>query len=90
LYIHDSPVLELGGTGSFDEFGVHPGSFIKQDDGTLLFFYQGWTRMESVPYITTLGLATSTNCGVTFSKVSKGPLFSRSLEDPFLENGFFV
>ncbi|MFX6006898.1 hypothetical protein ABTF07_20195, partial [Acinetobacter baumannii] len=49
LYIHDSPVLELGGTGSFDEFGVHPGSFIKQDDGTLLFFYQGWTRMESVP-----------------------------------------
>lgn len=89
LYVHDKPVLKVGEAGSFDEFGIHPCSIIDMGDLTY-FYYQGWTRMASVPYQTSLGLAVSKDKGKTFEKFSKGPLFSRTPNEPYLENGFFV
>jgi hypothetical protein len=89
LYIHDKPVLDLGVLGSFDEFGTHPCCFIFNKE-ELFFYYQGWSRPSSVPYETAIGLATSDDLGLSFNKFSKGPLFGRNYQDPFLENGFFV
>jgi predicted GH43/DUF377 family glycosyl hydrolase len=89
LYIHNKPILKFGGPGSFDEFGIHPTSIIKYGNKVYLY-YQGWTRGITVPYITSLGLAISNDKGKTFKKYSKGPLFSRTPDEPFLENGFFV
>lgn len=89
IYIHDSPILQLGGIGSFDEFGIHPGSFMLMDD-KVWFFYQGWTREVSVPYQTCLGLAFSDDYGENFYRFSNGPILSRNIFDPFLTNGFFV
>lgn len=89
LYVHNQPSIPLGSVGTFDEFGVHPGSLIRHGN-ELFFYYQGWSRSDSVPYTTSIGLAISEDDGITFRKFSKGPLFGRNYTDPFLENGFFV
>jgi len=89
LYVHNKPLLELGGPGSFDEFGIHPTSILKKGNEVYLY-YQGWTRCATVPYTTSLGLAISRDNGKTFKKYAKGPLFSRNPNEPFLENGFYV
>ena len=89
IYIHDRPVLELGTVGAFDEFGIHPGD-IARINGKLYFFYQGWERSVIVPYKTSLGIASSDDNGFTFYKCGAGPLMSRTLNEPFLDNGFFV
>jgi len=89
IYIHDKPILELGDAGTFDEFGTHPASVLKNQDSVYLY-YQGWTRGVTVPYSTSLGLAISKDDGKSFKKYSLGPLFSRNPKEPFLENGFFV
>jgi len=89
LYVHTEPVLELGGIGDFDEFGIHPCTLVKI--GKLIYFYyQGWERGYSVPYKTSLGLAISNDNAKTFIKSSQEPLFSRTTNEPYLENGFFI
>lgn len=89
LYVHDRPILPLGGLGDFDEFGIHPAGAVPMGSRMFLY-YQGWTRAVSVPYITSLGLATSDDGGDTFTKYARGPLFSRTPQEPYLENGFFI
>ncbi len=89
LYVHDRPILPLGGLGDFDEFGIHPAGLVAMG-GQHFLYYQGWTRGASVPYITSLGLAISADGGSTFTKFARGPLFSRTPQEPYLENGFFI
>src|SRR6185437_5241506 len=89
LYVHNTPILELGGPGDFDEFGIHPVCLIRNNK-EIYFYYQGWERGYSVPYKTSLGLAISNNEGNSFKKKSQGPLFSRAPLEPYLENGFFI
>ncbi len=89
LYVHDKPVLPLGGIGTFDEFGIHPCMMLREEN-EIRFYYQGWTRMYSVPYTTSLGLAVSKDGGNTFQKIGAGPLLCRAADHPFLDNGFFI
>lgn len=89
LYVHNKPILQLGGPGTFDEFGIHPTSVLNYN-GLIYLYFQGWTRGLTVPYSTSLGLAISEDNGKTFKKYSVGPLFGRTPNEPFLENGFFV
>lgn len=89
LYIHDKPVIELGEKGTFDEFGIMPSSFIRKKN-ELWMYYTGWSRELSVPYTTSIGLAISYDNGVTFEKISNGPILSKNRFDPFLVNGPYV
>lgn len=89
LYIHDKPVLELGTLGQFDAYGIMPGSIIKSNN-KIYMFYTGWSRRVDVPYSTSIGLAESTDCGVTFRKSFDGPVLSANSNDPYLVNGPFV
>lgn len=89
VYVHDNVCLPLGERGSFDEFGVMPGSLI-QDGDDLLLYYTGWSRGTSVPYITAIGLAKSVDGGITFKKFSNGPIIGRGPLDPYLVNGPYV
>lgn len=78
-----SPVLELGGLGEFDEFGTYPFSVVR--DGTDLFaIYGGWTRCVSVPFDVSLGAARSTDDGLSFRKLGRGPVLAASLHEPFV------
>lgn len=89
LNIYDKPILELGMPGSFDEHGIMPGSIIKTDEYIVLF-YTGWSRCKSVPYNTSIGLASSRDDGLTFAKPYQGPILGKNAYDPFLVNGPYV
>lgn len=86
ISVSENPVLELGGPGDFDEFGTMPGSIIhipEMDEYWL--YYVGWTRMHSVPYKWSNGLAVSKDGGVTFQKPYKGPIMGSTSHDPYLQ-----
>lgn len=84
--VSDKPILELGGLGEFDEFGIYPASIIR-DDVKLRAYYAGWTRCESVPFNVAIGVAESLDNGETFVKVGSGPVLSYSLDEPFVLSG---
>jgi len=80
------PVLSLGERGTFDEFGTYPFSVIRHHD-TILAYYGGWTRCESVPFNVAIGMAQSMDNGKTFARLGKGPVLSYSPEEPFILSG---
>lgn len=82
----DCPILQLGDLGTFDEFGTYPTTVIRSGSDVLAY-YGGWTRCVSVPYNVAIGLARSTDNGVTFSRVGSGPVVSYSLDEPMTISG---
>ena len=82
----DRPILELGGLGCFDQFGIYPTSVIEDGD-EVLAYYAGHTRCESVPFDTAIGLAVSRDGGITFTREGPGPVLARSLREPFVLSG---
>lgn len=87
--ISSTPIFELGGPGTFDEFGSMTSSFIKTGD-KIYAYYTGWTRMTSVPYNMAVGLAISSDGGSTFEKYSNGPILGQTAQEPFLLTGPIV
>jgi predicted GH43/DUF377 family glycosyl hydrolase len=67
IQVSDKPVMPLGELGTFDEFAVYPSCNIKHED-KILFYYVGWTRCQSVPFNTSIGLAISEDNGETFNQ----------------------
>lgn len=78
----EEPVIPLGGPGTFDQFGTMPGDFVRFDDKVMMF-YTGWSRLQSVPYNFSIGLAISQDGGRTFQKYSEGPVMGASAVNPF-------
>lgn len=85
INIAKKPILNLGGPGSFDEFGIYPVSAIF-DDNEILLYYAGWTRCESVPFNVAIGMAKSVD-GEEFIKQGNGPVLSYSIDEPFVLSG---
>lgn len=83
IKVSDHPVLELGGLGEFDEFGTYPFSVIRTDN-SILGFYGGVTRCESVPFNVSIGECKSEDNGEHFYKIGKGPIVSFSYDEPFV------
>ena len=81
LYLHDKPLLELGPPGTFDEHGTMMSEILFYQNKYWLY-YIGWQQSTVVPYITTLGLATSDD-GINFTKISKGPVVGLNMHSPF-------
>lgn len=86
LAVSEEPILYLGSTGTFDEFGVYPTS-VARNSKEIVAYYGGWTRCESVPFNVAIGIAKSTDGGKTFSRVGNGPVLSYSLNEPFILSG---
>lgn len=78
----DQPLLELGRPGMFDDSGIMFSSWLEHEN-QLLMYYIGWTRRVKVPYQLSIGLATSSDRGVTFTRYSEGPLLTCNTEDTF-------
>ena len=83
LRICDKPVLELGGFGTFDEFGTNPVSVIRHEN-QIRAYYAGWTRCESVRFNAAIGVAISNNNGETFERIGQGPVLSYTPHEPYL------
>jgi len=86
LRIARQPIIMLGETGTFDEFGIYPTSVIR-DGQSVIAYYGGWTRSESVPFNVAIGRAVSHDNGMTFVKSGKGPVLSYSEDEPFVLSG---
>lgn len=80
LRVAEQPVLQLGGRGQLDEFGIYPVSPIRV----------GSSRRESVSVETSIGLAKSQDGGEWFERAGLGPVLSSSTREPFLVGDGFV
>jgi beta-1,4-mannooligosaccharide phosphorylase len=78
--VSEHPCLDLGLPGTFDDNGVTPITVLKEN-GKLYLYYVGWQLSDKVRYFLFTGLATSTNEGLTFSRVKNVPILDRSNED---------
>lgn len=89
LSVCEEPVIPLGRLGTFDEFGTYPMSVTRSREGgdEILGYYAGWTRCESVPFNTAIGLAVSTDEGQTFNRVGDGPILGYCPDEPFVISG---
>jgi hypothetical protein len=88
-HVHDRPVLDLGKLGAFDDSGVMPTSIVDVD-GAKYLYYIGWNRGVTVPYRNSVGLAVSTDGGVTFERAFDGPIVDRTREEPYFTASPFV
>lgn len=86
IKVSERPVLSLGGRGYFDEFGLQPLSILR-NGADIWMYYQGWTRMVSVPYSRAIGLAVSRDGGETFDRYGLGPVIGPTVNEPFLQQG---
>jgi predicted GH43/DUF377 family glycosyl hydrolase len=89
LEVAEKPVIELGALGAFDEHGIFPFSPM-WDNGKVVAYTCGWSRRVSVPVETSTGLVFSDKEGKTFERIGDGPVFSSSLNEPFLVGDSFV
>jgi hypothetical protein len=80
--ISQTPALDVGPIGSFDEHGAMGTSVIVRD-GRYLMYYGGWSRRASVPYDWAIGLAESSD-GLSFSRSFSGPILGASPDQPYL------
>lgn len=81
IYVHDQPCLSAGTPGGFDDSGTMPSWFMRQGEKILLY-YTGWNRSESASYRLSIGLAESTDDGLTFKRRFDGPVLDRGPHDP--------
>lgn len=89
LYVHDRPLLPFGGPGAFDQFGIMPGCVLEVGHEVRMY-YVGWMRTLGAPYSHAVGLAVSRDGGVEFTKLGLGPVLTRTVREPFLQNSPYV
>jgi hypothetical protein len=89
LNISLRPVIGLGKVGCFDEHGIFPLNIVRDKD-KILGYIGGWSRKQSVSIETSIGLAISTDNGLTFQRIGDGPVLTSSLYEPFLVGDPFV
>lgn len=84
------PALGPGALGCFDDAGVY-GNALVERDGQLLLYFIGWNRGPREPlFYASIGLAASSDGGLTFERVSRAPILARSEFDPCFVSSPFV
>ncbi len=76
LGFSDTPALDLGEVGTFDENGVLPTSLL-EENGKLYLYYSAYQKQVSIPYTIYSGLAVSEDYGDSFKRVSNAPILDR-------------
>lgn len=83
MQISDSPVLDIGEDGTFDDNGLCPASIVRVSDSVVYLYYFGFQKGIQVPFYMFSGLAISTDNAKTFKRFSRTPILDRS-NDEFL------
>ncbi len=82
LCLSESPVLDIGKLGSFDDNGVSP-TWMVNHEGKKYFYFMGWNKGSKVRAAEVSGLAISTDNGITFSRYSRSPIIDRTDSEPY-------
>ena len=77
LGVSQTPVLDVGRPGCFDDNGVILGDVVRGPDGQFRMYYVGFQLVKNAKFLAFTGLATSTDCEV-FTRVSEAPVLDRS------------
>lgn len=86
LALQETPVMDTGHMGAFDENGVVFTSYIKQKD-RILFYYSGFPQTASQIFHAYVGLAYSDDGGITAQRLYEGPVKSLSKDEPYFSAG---
>jgi predicted GH43/DUF377 family glycosyl hydrolase len=89
LNVSRQPVLDIGTPGAFDDSGVTPLSIVEHE-GKYYLYYVGWQLGVRVRYYLFLGLAISTDGGLTFTRHSHAPVLDRTDEGLFVRGSAHV
>ena len=76
------PVLSPGKKGTFDAEGAMPASVVVRGP-ELWLYYTGWSVRRDVPFQTAIGLAVSQDGGLSFERVTSGPVLAQGIDDEF-------
>lgn len=91
LYVSETPVLEIGSDGCFDDNGVVPVSvYFNEEQNKIYLYYIGFQKGVKVPYYMFCGLAVSDNRGDTFYRYSKALILDRTDNETFARCGVYV
>jgi len=82
LYVHDTPVLQPGRPGAFDDCGAMASAIVRTPSGVNLY-YLGWNVRNTVPFHNSIGLALADHDATAFDRFSSGPIVDRSVVDPY-------
>ena len=82
LYLSESPILDIGKLGSFDDNGVSP-TCIVTNGNEKYFYFMGWNKGSKVRAAEVSGLAISKDNGKTFERFSKAPIIDRTDSEPY-------
>jgi hypothetical protein len=83
LKVSQTPVLDIGTPGMFDDNGVILGDIIRVED-EIWMYYVGFQIPKHVKFMAFSGLAISRDNGETFQRFQKTPILDRTAEAPFL------
>jgi hypothetical protein len=90
LSVSQSPLLDIGLPGTFDENGVLPTSILTLPDGKKYLYYVGFELGRKIRYRLLTGLAVSSDGGLTFVKFKQTPILERSSKELHIRGGSFV
>jgi len=89
IRLSESPVLDIGEPGAFDDNGVVPISLV-QFENELRMYYIGFQLGVRVPYFMFCGLAASSDGGDTFTRVRQNPILDRNSLELYARCGCHV
>ncbi|WP_350334887.1 glucosyl hydrolase [Coralliovum pocilloporae] len=87
LDVCQTPLIDVGKPGTFDENGAVVCSVTRASSGDVLMFYVGFELGTKIRYRLLTGLAISHDGGQTFIKHQETPVLERSTEELFFRCG---
>ncbi len=82
LYVHDKPLFDIGGIGTFDDCGTLATCAVRNQE-QLLLYYTAYSISFKVPYKNAIGVAISKDSGARFERMFEGPIVDRSRAEPY-------
>jgi hypothetical protein len=83
IRVSDSPVLDVGRDGCFDDNGLIMGDVVRAGDEVYLF-YVGFQLIKKAKFMAFSGVAVSHDNAATFTKLSESPIIDRAPEQAFI------
>jgi hypothetical protein len=83
ISVSQKPVLDIGEPGTFDDNGVILGDVVKESE-RLRMYYVGFQLVKRAKFLAFTGVATSTDGGETFTRLSSAPVMDRANNEHFI------
>lgn len=81
--VSQTPVLDTGKKGMFDDNGVILGSVLKEEN-EIRMYYVGFQLVNNVKFLAYSGLAISTDNGTTFKRYQETPILDRYKNEHYI------